>query len=171
MASSGMTTKNARAEQEGQVVTPVGLSTDWVNILAAGKVASQTQSGTPVNPEAFTADDHLLVEFDERDGTHIRACLGYDDAATLTADPVVLFFGRFNDDSRWEILQDAEGNVEFTLTAAESTDVTDGTLKYTKPTALIDRNGCKQVVCGVKTEMAATGGLTTTNAIVQVKPA
>lgn len=140
-----------------------GLKTEWQDVNTAPETADNSGSSV-VNPGAITRSDVHRVYLNGF-GTNALVRLKYDDALTVSADPVVQLFG-FDVAGVVQPLSDSSGNHEKTMTTAASTDVTDGTFKYTVPVK-IELDGCSSLLVAIKTALAGTG--TKDNATIQVR--
>ena len=160
------------AQFEGSTpVTPVSAAGPWHTVIDAGGMDDTDGGGNPTNPETQIdgTDHHDLRRDRKNQGTTVLFSVGYDDGLTGVTSPVIRIFGKFDKDDaneRWTMLPDANGSTDITVTADETNDVTDGTLKYTKPIS-VDGLGFNDFRFGVKTAIAGTG--TVTNAIGQAK--
>ena len=101
-------------------------------------------------------------------GTTVVLRLKYD--AAFTTDPIVRVFGRSGEQA-WECLrnQNSTPAVDATLADNATDDSSDGTFRYTNPTAdhKFDCNNCDEIVVMLK--QAAAGGGTPSTAVVQIK--
>lgn len=159
------TERNLLANFRGEQVAPCSLSSNWIDAIDAGGVATQ-DAASITNPDSeITAVTRHTLSRQNSAGTLLRLRLGY--SGTPSADPVLAVFGRSGTDA-WERLVNKSGGSSATLTTAASTDVTDGTLKYTAvgDGQTFDCQGCDELLVGVQTAFA---GSATADAIVQAK--
>jgi hypothetical protein len=147
------------------------MNSPWQTVLDPGGPASQ-DAATITNPttQVVKASTHLFRC--KANGTLVIARLGYDAGLTGVTSPIVKLFGRYNSSDDWQILQTKAGLITATLTVATSTDVTNGTLKYTTPDQALhtwDRLGCEELLLGIQTALAGGGSGVTSNSIIQLK--
>lgn len=140
----------------------------WVTVLDAGTVTSADNATITAPTTQVTRAGTHPIYLGTGAGQYVLVRLGYDASLSVTTNPVVKVFGR-RSGGAWELLPTRGGALSITLSAA-STDISDGTLKYTTPAAssTIDTLGCDEILVGVETALAGTG--TTSTAIVQVRP-
>lgn len=165
----GAVTINPNAD--GQPNVESAFNAEWITVIAAGGMAVQ-DAATITNPTTEITDEtRKLITLGDKAGHYIRLRMGYDDElTTILTDAVIRVFGRRNSDDPWQVLENQNGDKTATLTSAESSDVTDGTLKYTHCDRLLhtwDRDGCTQILIGVETVLDGTGS--ETNSILQLK--
>lgn len=148
-----------------QLVAPVSLTSDWVTLIGAGRIATQdgVVAGTITNPvlDIISVLTRPLLRRG-RAGTTLLLSMGY--AGTPSTNPVVAVFGR-TQTGRWQRLKNKAGATSCTLTPSPDTDVTDGTLKYTDPDIVnnaFDGMGCDEFIAGVLTAYAVSAGSTAT---------
>ncbi|MGE3175854.1 MAG: hypothetical protein AB7O32_00175 [Vicinamibacterales bacterium] len=168
----------ANPEFKGTFTAAGASASRWVTVIDAGGAATADNGGTVTNPtsQITLASRHPLTR-DANGPPTLRVRFGYDDGATSTQDPKLVVWGRkkTGDNSEaWQRLynKDPSPTTEVELTIAESTDAEDGTLKYTAPdprTHAYDVDGCDEFRFQISLPFTATGGLTTTNCIVQAK--
>lgn len=171
-ALAAIGTDELATKANGTLYAPASTTMAWETAIAAGGVDDQ-DAATITNPTTqITASTRYLLTLPANKqgaGTFITVRLAYDDGLTGITDPVIAVFGRMDASDVWMRLPNRAGGSTCTLTTA-ATDVTDGTLLYTMPsaeTSTFYRFGCEQFLVGVETPLAGTG--TTSNAIVQVK--
>jgi len=162
------------ARHIGQQVRPVQIATGWLSFVDAGGVDAADNSGSRiVNPAAqITLSTRKIVQV-RGSGTILRLRMGYSNGASaITTPPVVQVFGRRDATDAWQMLNNKAGSESVTLTADPATDITDGTLKYTRPqleTHSWDLDGCDELLVGIMTALAGQTGGSVDDAIVQGK--
>lgn len=172
----------AAPEFGGKGFVALGASASpWMTCIDAGGIATQDNSGTITNPTTHctAATSHIFRRLDNGPAT-LMARLGYDDGLTGITSPVIVMCGRYRTkaqqdagtDVPWQRLynKDPSPITEVTLTTASTTDIEDGTLKYTEcdpRTHAWDVAGCNEFLPAKKTALAGTGS--TSNAIVQCR--
>lgn len=154
-------TRRQKDSPHVEMFAPVAPLTDWVEVNTAVETADN--SGSSVVLPSDIDQDRLMDVLGI--GTSLMVMLGYDDALTVSADPVIQIFGK-DSDGQYHALRNSDGNHEITLTTAASTDVQDGTLKWTVPIE-VDLDGSQQVLVAIKTALAGTG--TTNNSVLKAK--
>jgi len=162
----GSSVKARVGETGGSFVVPVSAVGEWVDVIDAGGVDDQDNSGTITNPDThIDGTDHHDLAVEDNGVTPICLSLRlvYDDGDTPETDPVLQVFGRTGDSGPWQRLQTREDtpSADVTLTTAASTDVTDGTYKYTTAgmeAQTVDTGGCNRFRFGVKTAYAVSEG-------------
>lgn len=162
-------------ETDAKLIAAISLTSDWQTMIAANDGSDggpeSADAATITNPTTqITKATRRIYLRQGKAGMFLVLRLGYDDALTVTVDPVVAVFGRKNSSGKWERLRNRAGALTGTLATDITNDVTDGTLKYT--TVHHDNNmwdvlGCNEILVGVQTALAGTG--TTTNSIVEGK--
>ena len=149
-------------------VKPVQITNKWVAALTAGGIDGRdgVVAGTINDPDADITDATTRIVKIEQAGTTLRARLKYDDGDTPDADPTIVVFGKTGDDtdggSAWERLLNKAGATSAIMTTATTTDVRDGTDKYTEVSATVhawDLNGCDEILVGVLVAYADAAGL------------
>lgn len=161
------------ARTGGDIVTPTPVASSWHTLVAAGGVATQDASVVTNPSTQITAATSREVTLDPPVGQAVAVRLGYDASLSNPTSPVGRLFGRHADDpaDAWMALPNLSMETQVQLAINTTTDVTDGTLKYTDvdPKAhVFDRLGCTVFRWGTQTALAGTG--TTSNAVVQIKP-
>lgn len=151
----------------GQHVAPVSLFSPWYAAIAATGVDDQ-DAATITNPTTqITASTRKLLR--RSSGSLLTFSLQYDRTLTSITAPVIKVFGRKRagdgeSDGRWELLKNKNGDLAITLTPA-STDVDDGTYKYTTvdmTNHVVDTQGCDEFLVGIETALAGSTGVATT---------
>jgi len=110
--------------------------TKWTIAIPAGAIATADNAGTRIlAPRSIvTSAARPLIGLPES-ATAILVRLAYDDGVTMDVDPVIQVFGfdGINDAAKFAMLFNSAGTPadELTLTAAETTDATDGTDLFT----------------------------------------
>jgi len=157
------------AKTDAQLVTPISLTSGWVQAITAGGPATADESRI-VNPDgSIDIASRRILKRGGRGGTYLAVRLGYDDGLTSITNPKVAVFGRTGTEA-WQRLLSRASADSATLTTSASNDSTDGTLKYTNvdpSNHVFDMMGC-DILIGVET---ALNGSTTvlTNSIIEVK--
>lgn len=163
-------TRTLAFDYDGFVSYPVSGTARWVVAIDSGGADDQDAS-TITNPtSSITASTRHVLNRNFKSGTTLVVRLGYDAGAGSLTNPVIKVFGRSGGDA-WQILRNKSGSLTATITTATSTDVSDGTYKYTVPDLndnAWDCQGCDQILIGVETAFAAGSG-TAANAFIQAK--
>lgn len=157
-------TKVDRNAPDVEAMVPVSVISDWVDLCTAPETADNSGS-TVVAPLGITRAEQFRL-FTRGIGTTLQIRLKYDDGASTLTSPVVQPFG-FDGNNSPQKLVDADGTHELTLTLDDTSDVQDGTYKYSQPVE-VDMDGCASVLVAVKTAFNATSG-TETNSAIQVR--
>lgn len=151
-----MTTSPVQSTPNGnQLVVPMSLGADWVEIISAGGMDDQDQSGTIVDFDAVVAAANRIILDTGGLGTHVLFMLAYVGAASQS--PVIVPGGRHGDSGLWQKLCNADGDYEITLTVDTTNDLNMDSVRYTTPsltTQLVDLCGNTQLACGVATVIA-----------------
>lgn len=151
-------------------VVPVSLINRWYTLWAAGLPATVDNSGATIqNPETQINQTNHPIFQKNNFGTNIMIRLGYDDALTVTANPVIKVYGRTTTQT-WQTLKNKSSSLTTTLITAPTTDDWDATLFYTVPdetSSAWDCTGCNEILVGLQTALAGTG--VTNNSILQIK--
>lgn len=152
-----------------EAVAPMSMSSGWQTIVAAGGV-NAADAATITNPTTQIIRSTTSIFSRHSSGTYVALRLGYDASATIATNVVVKVFGRSDSNQTWDLLI-TKGS--FALSAAlmpASTDVTNGTLKYTTVTYdnLWDCLGTSEILVGIETALTVSVG-TATTAIIQAK--
>jgi len=101
---------------------------DWVAMCTAPGVADNGGSDV-IDPDLITRAAITILSLPVK-MQYVELRLRYDDAGVITQDVIVQPFGRAPGSSDWNRLRDLSGNDTLALAAASS-DVEDGTYKYT----------------------------------------
>lgn len=143
-----------RPDGPGQKTYPVGLQSDWVQII--DNLATADNSGNLVlNPGAVDGTHHHDFRANGR-GTTLMARVKYDDVhVTIAASPKIQFFGR-DHNGAYHKLKDATPAHDLTLTCAPTTDHIDGTYRYSDPVE-IDLDGCEVVRAAIHVAFDGSG--------------
>lgn len=151
----GTTVKaKARPDAHSQYTYPVGLQSDWQQIMSTLETTDNGGS-TIVTPSGISRSSSALFAPNGK-GTTLLLCAKYDDTA-VTTSPVVQVFGK-DKNGIWQKLTNASGTHEITLTCVIATDVYDGTEFRYSDAIEIDMKGCKEILVCIKTAFAGTGG-------------
>ena len=160
----------SRFDYDGFVSYPVSGTARWVVAIDSGGADDQ-DAATITNPtSSITASSRHILNRNFKSGTTLVVRLGYDVGAGSLTNPVIKVFGRSGSDA-WQVLRNKSGSLTATITTATSTDVSDGTYKYTNPDLndnAWDCQGCDQILIGVETAYAAGSG-TAANACLRAK--
>lgn len=147
---------NCRPSNQNFLAVPVSVSSDWITVVDAGGADNQDASNiTDPTAEITESTTHLLLV--EMRGTTCLIRGKYDAGDTSPTNNVIQVFG-LDANNKWMQLLDASGTRKLTLTTAETTDVSDGTSKWTVPVE-VDIQGCRTVLVGVTTAYADADGL------------
>lgn len=145
---------------------PVQITNKWVKAILAGGLDDQDNGGVINDPDADITSLTTRIVKIEQSGTTLRARMKYDDGDTPDTDPQIVVFGKTGEDtdggSAWERLFNKAGTTTVVIATATTTDVTDGTDKYTEVEASVhawDLNGCDEILVGVIVAYADAGGL------------
>ena len=157
-------TKTERDMPDVPSMVPVSVISDWVDVCTAPETTDNSGSAV-VNPGAITRSAQNKI-YNHGVGTTLQIRLKYDAGAGTLTNPVVQPFG-FDGNGLPQKLVDADAAHEQTLTLSASSDVTDGTYKYSQPVE-VDMDGCASVLVAVKTAFAASTG-TVSNSTIQVR--
>jgi hypothetical protein len=157
---------NFRGSKDGQVA-PCSLSSNWITVIDSAGVATQDASAI-TNPDTqITRAAVHIIRRENHAGTTLTLRMAY--TGTPNAVPSLAVFGRSGSDG-WQRLKSKSGANAAVLTHAASSDVTDGTLKYTEVTDAqrFDCDGCDEFLIGVETAYSVSAG-STTGTLVQAK--
>lgn len=143
----------ARRSRDMVLSVPVSVSSDWMDICTAPETADNSGSSV-VLPLAISRAEQSFLDVNGL-GTTLQIRLKYDDALTSPTNPVVQPFG-FDGNNSPQQLVDVDGIHELELTVAPTTDVQDGTYKYTKAVE-VDMDGSSKVLVAIKTAFDGTG--------------
>lgn len=163
----GSTLPNTALPTVQGAVLPVSLTSNWIQVLDANGPAT-LNNATITNPttQITTSTTHPLST--QGVGTLLVLRLVYDAGLTSITNPTVKVFGK-SGASAWSLLQTKAGALNAAITTA-STDVSDGTFKYTTPdltNIAWDMQGCDTILVGVEVALAGTG--TVSNSLIQAK--
>lgn len=149
---------------------PVSQESQWQIAVAAGGVATTDNSGSSVtNPTQVTNSTSRWVDLQNCPGTYIAFRLKYVGAVTVS--PIIEVLGRYVDGAgvagppQRLYCQATPQITALTLTTAPTTDLTDGTSKWSEVTRsqIIDRCGCNQFLATITT--AVSGGTTASDIV------
>ena len=150
----------------------------WTTVITAAGVATADNSGTVTNPALhITLSSRLPFRRNSHGPATLQVRLGYDDGATPSQQLKIVVWGRKQTAGNTEAFQrlynkEPSPATEVEVTTASTTDAEDGTLKYTEVDPrkhAWDVAGCDEFYFQVSQAFNATGGNTTTNAILQAK--
>ncbi len=158
-------TRNLQVDSRGAQVFPCSLSSRWADAIDAGGVTVQDAATILDAAASITASTRHVIKRNNHAGTLLKVRLKY--VGSVSQSPVVVVFGRSGSDP-WEMLANKSGAYTATLTAAPSTDATDGTYLYsnTGDDQTFDCNGCDEFLIGIQTVVA---GGTTASDVIQAK--
>ena len=144
-----------QANNPWQVVIPAGGMTEFDG------ASNGTAIATPENIIADAKSSYRKLLIVEGNGAYMAVRAAYNSANSLTTDPIIQVFGRFNSADLWEPLRNRNQGVPDTgLTVADaSTDIIVGSYKYTDVDDyedVFDLRGCREIVIGIKTIAAGT---------------
>lgn len=131
---------------------------DWQTIATAINVTEETSAaGSLYSPVLIVRAAQRFFVPDARCKSVLFRC-GYDDADTSITGPDIICWGLTGDAGAAEffLLKDINDNTSFTLTVDTSTDLHDGTLKYTAAKEIFMEDATK-VLFAVKTAYIGTG--------------
>ena len=168
----GTTTRftSAHLSVHGHIVRPAQISTGWWTLIDAAGMDDADNAGNDItNPtSSITLSTRKIVQVGNPDdggvGTTLLIRMAYDAATTSAGTlPVVQIFGRRDSDDSWQRLLNKAATPAYNVTpvTATTTDVNDGTLKYTandQLTHAFDLQGCNEILAGVKTAYAGSDG-------------
>lgn len=144
-----------QSNNKWQVVIPAGGMTEFDG------AANGTAIATPENilADAKIAFRKLLIV--EGNGAYMAVRVAYNSANSMTTDPIIQVFGRYNSTDLWEPLRNRNLGVPDTgLTVADaSADIIVGSYKYTDVDDfedVFDLRGCREIIVGIKTIAAGT---------------
>lgn len=151
-----------------KLVAPVSVVSAWATVIDAGGMDA-ADAETITNPDTgITASDHHYCKRGGRAGTTLLVRMGYE--GTPSTDPAIKVFGRGSSSDPWMVLPSVATTISNTLTTNATTDVTDGTYKYTaiSTATRFDCLGCEEFLIGVETAYAVSAGSAAT-AFLQAK--
>ena len=132
---------------------PVGLTTDWVQLIDNLETADNSGNSITNPVTQITASTKRKLTVQGR-GTTLLLMARYDDDTSVTTSPVIQAFGK-DANGIWHKLKNASGTHEITVTCTFATDVQDGTYRYSDPVE-VDMDGSVEVLVGIKTAYAGT---------------
>ena len=139
------------------VVPSSGISA-WKEVLAAGIL--DTADTNPNKPQAITNfEADRLFTLDHGRGTIILAEMAR--TGTLTGDPVVRLFGRFDLSQHWSAIANKNGTLDVTLARDDTNDTVDADgVSHTLATddTSWDTHGFNEFAFVVVTAATSTGG-------------
>ncbi len=147
-----------------EVARVMGTGFGWKLVIQAGGMDDVDNLGNDItNPDTQLNGTTRNVCKTNKLGTFIQFRMVYDDALSISTDAVIQVFGRFDDSDQWQRLKSMDSTplVDIVLATASS-DVTDGTFKYTDPdfqSQTIDLDATLDVIVRVKTALAGTGNV------------
>lgn len=151
---------------DASLVVPGSVIVPWRTVIDAGGM-DDTDSNT-TRPDLIADSDHHDLTIPVAIGTNVLVSMKYAAGATPSTDPVIRVYGRFENtkaipkiEGRWMELENGTGDTNVTLTTASSTDVSDGSFKWTRVRAnthVFDRKGCNRIRFVVVTAFAVSGG-------------
>lgn len=151
-------------------VALVAIPGRWVTVIDAGGVAT-ADAAIINNPDTqITASTRHPFRRGGASGTALAVRLKYSAGLTGITNPVIKVFGRALrapggiSPDQWEIIANEAGEQAVTIATAPTTDVTDGTFKWSHPDAakaVFDLRGCEEFLIGVQTALAGTGDVST----------
>lgn len=146
-------------------MVPCSLTSRWTVAITAGGPASQDAASITNPTTQITASTRRILKRNKMNGTLVMVRLGY--SGTPSTSPIIGVWGRTGTDV-WQRLINKSSGTAPALTTAASTDVTDGTLKYTSASEdhTFDCVGCEEILIGVETAFA---GSVTADSIIQAK--
>lgn len=147
--------------QNLDVVRPGQIVCAWLDVIDAGGL-ERLDAAAIDNPDLDLTGSATHIFRTNGFGTQLKLRMKYDDGITPSAHPVVQCFGRVSGDppDAWQLMPNRAGETSIELTTAASTDLTDGTWKYTAVDPEdhhIDQDGCNEFVFGVTVIFAGTG--------------
>lgn len=155
--------QSRRPDLSKGIVQPVSPGTDWLTLVEAGGC-----DGTDTLTTPQTAGTSRPVARISGVGTLLALRLRYDDGDTPSTDPIIEVAGRSRANggtysNNWQKLYTVEDTPAktSTLTTASSTDVTDGTDKFTDvnpKSNVFDCQGVDEVVVLISTAYAVSAG-------------
>lgn len=162
-----------------RIVRPAQIASAWSTVIDAAGMDDADNAGSDITAPATQVTLSTRKIWDLSDqykglvGTTLRVRMGYDVNAALTTSPVIEVFGRFDSNDAWKRLlnKNATPAYNVTLTVATTTDVSDGTYKYTECSPAdhaFDLDGCQELLFAVKTAFAVSAGSAAT-AFMQAK--
>lgn len=144
-----------------RVVAPVQIPNRFETVIDAGGMDSA--DGTPIidpDTEITDSDRHHFLVADM--GTTLRVRLAYDRAtSSVTTDPIIQVFGRFDANEQWQRLVNKAGSWLATMTLTVASDSDDGSaFQYTDvhpDNHSFDLDGCQVILIGVNVILATNG--------------
>lgn len=145
----------------GEEVVPVSVASRWYDAISAGG-PGVLDAATITNPDTQIADASRSIRNTGGRCSRVTFRLKRPTGLTITADAVLVCFGRTTAEDPWQRLFTLGGNGTSTLTSTAN-DITDGTNLYTDATLedhTFDLMGCVQFVVGIQTALALSVGST-----------
>lgn len=152
-------------------VAPVSLKSEWATVIDPGGPTVTDNAGAAITDPGLQIDRVTVHDLDltRLPGTSLLVRVGYNAAATLISQQVVVqLFGADANGLYWP-LADENGNTQVTLTADVSADciTQTGGLRASVPIRF-DAQGARRVRLGVKIPLITNSG-DDTGSVIQVK--
>lgn len=141
--------------------TPASVNSSWYEVC---DTISTQDSATVTIPSGVTDYATRIITAPSHCTQVLLRCKYDDEVTSVTGQPKVKVFGRFNEGDNWMTLENKDGDIAIVLTVDTTNDVDPGDYRYTlvKETKHhIDLKGCNQFIVCVETALAATGTVST----------
>lgn len=145
----------------GEEVVPVSVASRWYDAISAGG-PGVLDAATITNPDTQITDASRSIRNTGGRCSRVTFRLKRPTGLTVTAEVVMVCFGRTSSDDPWQRLFTLGGASTSTLSTGAN-DITDGTNLYTDATLedhTFDLMGCVQFVVGIQTALALSVGST-----------
>ena len=145
----------------GEEVVPVSVASRWYNAISAGG-PGVLDAATITNPDTQITDATRTIRQTGGRCSRVTFRLKRPTGLTVTAEVVMVCFGRTSSDDPWQRLFTLGGASTSTLSTGAN-DVTDGTSVYTDATLedhTFDLMGCTQFLPGVQQAITVSVGST-----------
>ncbi len=148
-----------------EISRPMAAAFEWKIAISAGGMDDVDNVGNDItNPDVqIVTETRNTLKINKR-GSFMIFRMVYPDATTITTDPVIQVFGRFNDTETWQRLKNLNDSIDVTIVAS-AINVTDGVSMFTDPDAqdqTVDLSATDEVTVRVKTAAVGMGDMTAT---------
>ena len=163
--------KNFATDCGSKAFAPISLSAPWVIARGAGELTT-ADNATITNPSSQIDTPGVFNLVRDRDlGTIVLVRMRY--RGSPSQQLIVAVFGRTSSSNGWQRLYNRAATPagQVALTAAPSTDMTDGTDKFTEVTLShqFDCLGCKEIRIGIEQALTTSSAPDASLAVVEAK--